>query len=158
MTCSLSWLVSVVIVETVPKVLLFSVAATTSSFSLGFIPNIAANLPVRDVLLVCESSFIVSGVLLVISSSLPIGENSIVFVPCSSTFGIGVDSVVFRSAQFMLCSGVSMSISLIGTFDSSGNFSSVFCSLLLLVLTIFTQLFLLITLGFVDVSFRSDED
>ena len=75
--------------------MLFSVAATTSFFSLGFIPNIAANLSVNDVLLVCESSFIVSGVLLVISSSLPIGENSIVFVPCSSTFGIGVDSVVF---------------------------------------------------------------
>ena len=84
--------------ETVPKVLLFSVAATTSSFSLGLIANISVN----DVLLVCESSFIVSGVLLVISSSLPIGENSIVFFPCSSTFGIVVDSVVFRSAQFML--------------------------------------------------------
>ena len=45
---------------------------------------------------------IVSRVLLVISSPLPIGENSIVFVPCSSTFAIGVDSVVFRSTSSKL--------------------------------------------------------
>ena len=53
-----------------PNVLLFSIAAITSSFSLGFIPTIAANLSVNDVLFVCESSFIVSGVLLVVSSIL----------------------------------------------------------------------------------------
>ena len=54
--CSLSCLVPVVIAESVPKFLLFSVPAVTSSFSLVFIPTIAANLSVNDVLLVCESS------------------------------------------------------------------------------------------------------
>ena len=102
MTCSLSCLVPVVIAETVPKFLLFSVPAVTSSFSLVFNPTIAANHSVNDVLLVCESSSIVSGALLVISPPLPISENSFVFVPCSSTFGTGVDSVVFRSAPSML--------------------------------------------------------
>ena len=52
----------------------------------------AANLSVKDVLFVSESSFIVSGVLSVISFQLPVGENSIVIVPCSFTFGISVDS------------------------------------------------------------------
>ena len=101
-TCSLTYLVSVFIVETVPNVLLFSVAAITSSFSFGFISTIAANFYVIDVLFVCESSFIVSGVLFVVSSTLPIGENSIVFFSCSSTFGMGVDSVVFLSAPSVL--------------------------------------------------------
>ena len=56
--------------------------------------TIFAILSVDDVLFACESSFIVSGVLLVVSSTMSIGENYIVFVSCSSTFGIGVDSVV----------------------------------------------------------------
>ena len=65
-----------------------------------FIATIAANLSVKDVLFVCESSFI-----------LPIGENLIVFVPCSSTFGIAFDSAVFLSTSSVLCSGVSSSTS-----------------------------------------------
>ena len=77
----------------------------------GFIATIAANLSVKDVLFVCESSFIFSGVLPVISFPLPIGENSIVFVPCSSKFGIAFDSAVFLSTSSVLCSGVSSSTS-----------------------------------------------
>ena len=49
------------------------------------------------------------------SSPLPIGENSIVFVPGSSAFGIGVHSVVFHSVSSMLCSGVTRPISATGT-------------------------------------------
>ena len=41
----------------------------------------------------------VSGVLPVVSSTVSIGENSIVFCFCSSAFGIGVDSVVFFSTS-----------------------------------------------------------
>ena len=52
LTCSLSCLGSIVIAETVPNVLLFSVVGTTSSFSLGFIPTTAAILSVNDVLFV----------------------------------------------------------------------------------------------------------
>ena len=72
MTCSSSCLASVAIAETVQNVLPFSVAGITSSFSCCFIPTIAANLSVNDVLFVCESSLIVSVVLLVVSSPLPI--------------------------------------------------------------------------------------
>ena len=72
MTCSSSCLASVAIAETVQNVLPFSIAGITSSFSFCFIPTIAVNLSVNDVLFVCESSLIVSGVLLVVSSPLPI--------------------------------------------------------------------------------------
>ena len=51
MTCSSSWLAFVVVAETVPNVLHFSVVGITSSFSFGFIPTIAAILSVNDVLL-----------------------------------------------------------------------------------------------------------
>ena len=47
----------------------------------------------------------------VISLPLLIGENSIVFAPCSSVFGMGFDSVVFFSTSSILCSGVSRSTS-----------------------------------------------
>ena len=97
MLCSPPSPASVVIVETVPKVLLSSVPVGTSSLSFGHINTIAASLFVKDVLFVWESSFIVSGVLPVTSFPLPIGENSFIFASCSSAFGIGVDSVVFFS-------------------------------------------------------------
>ena len=101
MSSALSFLLSVVIVETVPKVLLFSVTAVTSSFSLSFIPTIAIILSLNDVLFDCHSSFIVSGGLVALSPLL-IGENFLVFSPCSSVFGIGVDSVVLQSTPSIL--------------------------------------------------------
>ena len=142
-----------VIVETVPKSLPFSVFVVTSYFSLGFFPTIAANFSVNDVIFVCETSFIVSGVLLVISSPLPIGVNSIYFVPCSSTICIGINSVVFHSTPSKLCSGVSRSTSVMGILFQLVCFSSVFCHLLFLVLTKLTEIFFLITPGFVGVCF-----
>ena len=92
--------------------------------------------------------------MLMILSLLTIGENSIVFVPYSTTFGISVDSVVFCSSPSMICSGVSRSISVTGIFFWLFCFSSVFCSLLLLLLTMLTETFLLINLGIVDVCLR----
>ena len=71
MLCSPPSPASVVIVETVPKVLLPSVPVGTSSLSFGHINTIAASLFVKDVLFVWESSFIVSGVLPVTSFPLP---------------------------------------------------------------------------------------
>ena len=88
---SLSFLVSVVIVETVPKVFLFSVTVVISFFSLGFIPTFAAIFSVNDVLFVCESPFIVSGVLIALSP-LPFSENSMVFFSVSSE----LSSVLFH--------------------------------------------------------------
>ena len=70
---------------------------------------------------------------------------------------MGVDSVVFRSAPSILRFGVSRSDSLTGIVVSSDTFSLAFCFLLLLVLTIFTGIFFLITLDFVGVSFRCVE-
>ena len=146
MTCSFPWPASVVIAETVPKVLLLSVVA--SSLSFDFIPTIAANLSVKDFLFVCESCFFVSGVLPVISFPLFAGKNTIVFVPYSSTFFIGVDSVVFLSTSSVLCSGVSRSTSVMGLLFLLVISSSVVCSLLLRVLTMLTETFFLIVLGF----------
>ena len=72
---------------------------------------------------------------------------------------MGVDSVVFRSAPSILRFGVSRSDSLTGIVVSSDTFSLplLLCFLLLLVLTIFTGIFFLITLDFVGVSFRCVE-
>ena len=57
---------------------------------------------------------------------LPIGENSIVFVPCSSAFGIGVDFVVFLPTSSMLCSGVSISTSVLGALFYLVSFFQLF--------------------------------
>ena len=70
---------STVMAKTVPKVLLLPVPADISSLSFGLIPIILANLSVKRVFFVCESSFIFSGVFPVTSFPLPIGEISIVF-------------------------------------------------------------------------------
>ena len=87
-------------------VLIFSVAVVTSFISRFHSDH--RRKPLRErCYFFCESSFIAFGALLVIWSPLPDGENSVVFEPSSSTFGIDVDSVVFRSIQTMLCSGVS---------------------------------------------------
>ena len=128
------------------KVLVLSIPVITSSLSLCLIPTIAANLSVKDVLLVCETSFIVSGVVPVTLLPLPIDENSIVF---SLFLGIGVDSVVFRSISSMLCSGVSSSTSTIVGIFCFMSFSSVVYSLLLLVFIILIEIYFFVGLGFV---------
>ena len=70
--------------------------------------------------------FLVSGVMPVFLFPLPIGENPIVFVPCCSAFGIGVDFVVFLPTSSMLCSGVSISTSVLGALFCLVSFFQLF--------------------------------
>ena len=125
-----------------------SVPVLTSSLSLGLNPTMAAYLSMNNVLFVCESSFIVSGVLPVTSFPLPIGENPL-FVSCSSAFGVDVDSVVFSATSSILCSGVSSSISVIGALFRLVIFPSVVCSLSFRELTMLTEIFFFFILGLV---------
>ena len=62
-------------------------------FLFCFQPTITAILSMKEIQFAWESSFIVSGVLSLISISSPIGENSSVFNCCSTVFGIIVDSL-----------------------------------------------------------------
>ena len=91
------------------------------------------------------------------SSNASIRENSTVFGLWSSTWGIGVDSVVLFSTSSTLWSGVSRSISTVGSTCLSLAPSLVLFSVLLLVLTMLTEKLSFVFFGPIDVVPRSDE-
>ena len=106
----------------------------------------------KEVPFVWESSFIVSGILPVISLHYSIAENSIIFGSCFTEFSIDVDALIFFLSSFSFCSGVSRSFFFAGASYQFSSFYQVAfrasgCSLFPRVLSMLTEMFLFFNFG-----------